>query len=96
MSIEFFGVGGPGQIGNIGKTQKPQGDSKTESATDTDKVQFSSVLQDVNKAQSAKGGSDAARTARVQDIKAQVSSGSYQPDLTKVASSVLQFMYKGE
>ncbi len=49
MSVEFFGVGGPGQIGSLKKSQKIQGDKKTEGAGE-DKVQFSSVLQDVNRA----------------------------------------------
>ena len=96
MSIEFFGVGGPGQIGNVKKTQKPQADSKTEGKTGTDQVQFSSVLQDVNKAQVAKKSSDSARADRVQEIKAQIADGSYKPDLDKVASSLLQFMFKGK
>jgi negative regulator of flagellin synthesis FlgM len=96
MSIKFIGVGGPGQIGNMGKTQKTQADSKTEGKGDTDKVQFSSVLQDVHKAQSAKGISDTARSEQVQAIKAQIAEGSYQPDLNKVSTSLLQFMFNGK
>ena len=53
MSIEFFGVGGPGQIGSIKKTQVSKTDKKAEGGQ-ADKVQFSSVLQDVHKAQAAK------------------------------------------
>jgi negative regulator of flagellin synthesis FlgM len=96
MSIEFFGVGGPGQIGNVKKTQKPQADSKTEGKSEADKVQFSSVLQDVHKAQAAKQSSDSARADRVQELKAQIAEGSYKPDLNKVATSLLQFMFKEE
>jgi negative regulator of flagellin synthesis FlgM len=96
MSIEFFGIGGPGQIGNVKKTQKPQADAKTEGKTEADKVQFSSVLQDVHKAQAAKKSSDSARADRVQELKAQIADGSYRPDLDKVASSLLQFMFKGK
>lgn len=94
MSIEFFGIGGPSQIGNVKKTQKPQADAKTESSQTTDKVQFSSVLQDVHKAQAAKGGGNTTRAERVQELKAQIAEGSYQPDLEKVASSLLQFMFE--
>ncbi|MDR3630066.1 MAG: flagellar biosynthesis anti-sigma factor FlgM [Desulfocapsaceae bacterium] len=96
MSIKFIGVGGLGQIGATNKTQKPQTDTKTEGQTDTDKVQFSSVLQDVHKAQAAKSTSDSARAERVQAIKAQIADGSYQPDLKKVSASLLQFMFKGD
>ena len=94
MSIEFFGVGGPNQIGNVKKAQKPQADTKTETKTKTDQVQFSSVLQDVHKAQAAKGSSSTTRAERVQELKAQIAQGSYQPDLEKVATSLLQFMFE--
>jgi len=95
MSVEFFGVGGPGQIGNLKKTQKVQADNKTE-GTAEDKVQFSSVLQDVNKAKSISQGSDAARAERIQQIKAQIKEGSYEPDLKKVSASLLQFLVEGK
>jgi negative regulator of flagellin synthesis FlgM len=92
MSVEFFGVGGPNQIGNVKKTQKPQAGSKTDSKTGADQVQFSSVLQDVHKAQAAKNSSNSARADRVEELKAQIADGSYRPDLDKVASSLLQFL----
>ena len=91
MSVEFFGIGGPGQIGSLKKTQKVQADKKTE-GTGEDKVQFSSILQDVNKAKAATATSDAERAAHVQELKAQVKEGSYQPDLQKVSASLLQFL----
>ena len=43
MSVEFFGIGGPGQIGSLKKTQKIQTDKKAEGAGE-DKVQFSKRL----------------------------------------------------
>ncbi|TKB25822.1 flagellar biosynthesis anti-sigma factor FlgM [Desulfopila sp. IMCC35006] len=95
MSVEFFGVGGPGQIGNLKKTQKAQADKKVEGAGE-DKVQFSSVLQDVNKAKATNQSSDAERTERVQQLKAQIKSGSYEPDLNKVSASLLQFLVEGK
>lgn len=91
MSVEFFGVGGPGQIGSLKKPQKVQADKRTEGAGE-DKVQFSSVLQDVNRAKAASAASDAERAARVQELKAQIKEGSYQPDLEKVSASLLQFL----
>jgi negative regulator of flagellin synthesis FlgM len=96
MSIKFIGIGGPGQIGNVTKSQKPQADTKTEGKTGTDQVQFSSVLQDVHKAQNAQKSSESARAERVQELKAQIADGSYKPDLDKVATSLLQFMFKGK
>ncbi len=94
MSVDFFGIGGPGQIGNIKKPDKPQGNKKAESAQGNDQVQFSSVLQDVNKAQEAKESNSSERAERVQELKAQIAEGSYQPDLNKVATSLLEFLMK--
>lgn len=91
MSVEFLGVGGLGQIGSIKKSGKSPGDGQVGSAKETDQVQFSSVLQDVNKAQ-ASGAENVERSERVAELKEQVSNGSYQPDLNKVASSLLQFL----
>ena len=95
MSVEFFGVGGPGQIGNLKKSQKTQPD-KTVEGPGQDKVQFSSVLQDVNKAKTTTETGDAERTERVQQLKAQIQSGSYEPDLKKVSASLLQFLVEGK
>lgn len=92
MSVDFFGVGGPGQIGDVKKTDKTQPGKKAEAKKGTDQVQFSSVLQDVNKAKESSDTMSAERAARVAELKAQVADGSYKPDLKKVASSLLQFI----
>ncbi len=95
MSVDFFGVGGPGQIGNMKKSQNVTSDKKVEGAAE-DKVQFSSVLQDVNKAKAVSTAEDTERAERVQQLKAQVREGSYQPDLEKVSASLLQFLVEGK
>ncbi len=95
MSVNFFGVGGPGQIGALKKPQKTTTDNKAEK-TGADTVQFSSVLQDVNKAQGASQSANAERTERVQELKAQIADGSYKPDLNKVSASLLQFLVEGK
>lgn len=92
MSVDFFGIGGPGQIGDLKKTQKSQQTNKTDASKKTDQVQFSDVLQDVNKAKQTESTISAERAARVQELKAQIADGSYKPDLQKVASSLLQFI----
>jgi len=91
MSVEFFGIGGPGQIGGIKNTQKTTSDKKVAGANE-DKVQFSSVLQDVNKAKAVDNTNSTERAARVQQLKAQIAEGSYEPDLQKVSASLLQFL----
>ncbi len=95
MSVEFFGVGGPGQIGSLKKPQKTQVD-KNGMGTGEDKVEFSSVLQDVHKAQAAGNASGTERSERVQELKEQVANGSYEPDLKKVSASLLQFLVEGK
>lgn len=89
MSVEFFGVNNLGQISSLKKSEGTQGGKKTGATQEGDQVEFSSVLQDVNKAQAAAGSN---RTERVEELKAQVANGSYEPDLSKVASSLLQFL----
>lgn len=91
MSVEFFGVGGPGQIGNLKKSEKSSSESKSVASSE-DKVQFSSVLQDINKAQKMSSTEQSERAAKVQELKEQVMNGAYEPDLNKVSSSLLQFM----
>ncbi len=92
MSVKFYGVGGVSQIGNIRKTGNAQATNKSSAGSGTDQVQFSSVLKDVSQANAAGSPEDTARAERVQDLKAQVANGSYQPDLNKVASNLLQFL----
>lgn len=94
MSVEFFGVGGPGQIGNLKKSEKASSDSKSVSSGE-DTVQFSSVLQEVNKAQATTPGASTERAEKLQELKAQIQDGSYEPDLQKVSSSLLKFLVEG-
>ncbi len=91
MSVEFRGIGGLGQIGSINKTGNSQAGSKTSSTQKNDQVQFSSILQGVNNAQ-AGANANSSRAERVAELKEQVANGSYEPDLNKVASSLLQFL----
>jgi negative regulator of flagellin synthesis FlgM len=95
MSVDFFGIGGPGQIGNLKKPQKVQTEKNVEGAGQ-DKVQFSSILQDVNKAKAATQSGDVERAERIQQLKAQIKEGSYEPDLKKVSASLLQFLVEGK
>jgi negative regulator of flagellin synthesis FlgM len=90
MSVEFFGVNNLGQIASLKKSAQVEGGKKSGATQEGDQVEFSSVLQDVNKAQASAG--DTNREERVEELRAQVASGSYEPDLTKVASSLLQFL----
>ena len=90
MSVEFFGVNGLGQIGSLKKSEQTQSGKKAGAAQEGDQVEFSSILQDVHNAKAAEG--DTNRNDRVAELKAQVATGSYEPDLSKVATSLLQFL----
>ncbi len=89
MSVEFYGIGNLGQIGSIKKGEKAHPDTKAGSIQGGDQVQFSSILQDVHNAQSAASNN---RSDKVSELKSQIADGSYQPDLNKVASNLLQFL----
>lgn len=94
MTVNFFGIPGRGQIGNLhinqaGESQKSSKTSGKESAS------FSSALEGATSLQASGKTEDAERTARVQELKAQVANGQYEPDLNKVASSLLKFLVEG-
>lgn len=82
-------IGGINKVGRSGETQKT---GKTEGK---DSASFSAALQGATSTQSAAKTEDPERAARVQELKAQVSSGQYEPDLNKVASSLLKFLVEG-
>lgn len=85
-------MGQIGSLNKVGKLGDAQKSAKTESK---DGAAFSSALQGATAAQSAGKTEDAERAARVQELKAQVSNGQYEPDLNKVASSLLKFLVEG-
>jgi negative regulator of flagellin synthesis FlgM len=91
MTVNFFGIPGRGQIGNLNINQvgESQKSSKSESK---EGVSFSSALEGATAAQASGKVGDSERAARVQELKAQVASGEYEPDLNKVASRLLKFL----
>ncbi|MDR2550743.1 MAG: flagellar biosynthesis anti-sigma factor FlgM [Desulfobulbus sp.] len=82
-------IGGLNRIGQAGDTQKT---GKSESK---EGVSFASALQGASMTQETGRTGDAERAARVQELKTQVASGQYEPDLNKVASSLLRFLVEG-
>jgi negative regulator of flagellin synthesis FlgM len=95
MTVEFFGVRGIGQLGGLNKIG-PLADTKKSAPTEgPEGASFSSALQGAAATQAAGKAVDPERAARVQELKAQVSSGQYEPDLQKVASSLLKFLVEG-
>jgi negative regulator of flagellin synthesis FlgM len=92
MAVEFFGVRGFGQIGNIGKTNSPGEPGKTGATGEKSAISFNQALQETKGMQGIKQTQDPERATKVEQLKAQVNSDSYEPDLSKVASSLLKFL----
>lgn len=92
MTIKnIYGNQNVGPLAGTKGAQKAKS-SKLDQAPPTDRVEFSAVLQKIARPGEVAGAVDVQRAQRVAEIKAQVASGNYQPDLTKVAASLLKFM----
>jgi len=84
-----------GQIGGLNKIS-PSGDAqKAAKSEGKEGVSFASALQGAGMTQGVGKAEDAERAARVMELKTQVASGQYEPDLNKVASSLLRFLAGG-
>ena len=96
MTIKINGDRGPGPLGEIRTSQKTRTTKETTTKQTTDRVDFSSVLQEVNQVKEMTAATSAERTEKVQALKEQVTSGNYRPDLLKVAASLLRFLVRGK
>jgi len=68
------------------------GQAQKNSAAKGDRVDFSQALQNASQVRQAGEAQDTARAEKIQALKAQIAEGTYQPDLNKVASSLLPFL----
>lgn len=87
MTIKIDGDPRITQLQGPRKTNRVQEVHQPEKSQPTDSVQLSADVQQA---------SESERAARVQELKAQVESGTYQPDMNKVAASLLSHIAKGE
>lgn len=94
MTVNFYGISNRNQIGglNINQVSDSKKSSKSESK---EGVSFASSLEGATAAQASSKIEDTERTARVQELKEQIANGEYDPDLNKVASSLLKFLVNG-
>lgn len=81
----------------VGPLAGPKSAPKAKSAhgdqvSATDRVEFSAVLQKIGRPGEVAASTDVQRAQKVAQIKAQVAAGNYQPDLTKVAAGLLNFI----
>lgn len=94
MVDKIIGGKGFGPLGNINRTGNASAAKKSSDAAKTDRVDFSSALQNASKTQAVSATQEITRTERIQALKSQIDNGTYKPDLDKVASSLLPFILK--
>lgn len=96
MSIKINGDQGVGPVGGMREVRKPESSQAANGSKSADKVAFSTVMQEVNRSRQAAPAGDVERSEKIQALKEQIKDGSYRPDLTKVAASLLKFIGEGK
>lgn len=92
MTIKIFGDQGIGPPCGVKKTPKKQTSMETGKTQPADRVEFSSLLQEVSQAKETNATTNTEWSEKVQILKEQIASGNYNPDLHKVAASLLRFL----
>lgn len=95
MTIKIYGNNGLGPIQQIKHGKKAQSSSQAESQS-TDRVQFSSVINETLRAREAAPTQESWRSEKLQSLKEQIAEGSYKPDANKVAASLLKFLAESQ
>ncbi|MCF6289673.1 MAG: flagellar biosynthesis anti-sigma factor FlgM [Desulfobacterales bacterium] len=83
---------GLGPINRINGQQKTADCRPRADKGPVDRVDFSSVLQEVSRAREVPAPVDSERVQKLALLKAQIADGSYRPDLEKVAVSLIDFL----
>ena len=94
MVDKIIGGKGFGPLGNINPASKAGAAKKPSETTKTDRVDFSSALQNANKTQATGTTQETSRADKIQALKTQIENGVYKPDLNEVATSLLPFLLK--
>ncbi|HEY5673473.1 MAG TPA: flagellar biosynthesis anti-sigma factor FlgM [Malonomonas sp.] len=94
MVDKIIGGKGFGPLEGVKRSGKAAADKASNAAGGGDRVDFSSALQNASKAQATSPTQQSARAEKLQALKAQIDSGTYRPDLEKVAASLLPFIMK--
>ena len=89
MSNKIFGGNGIGPMEGLQRARQQEKAKASPGQGD-----FASSLQEAGKAKTATAPQSAERAQKLAALKAQIESGSYQPDLEKVAESLLKFIAK--
>lgn len=94
MVDRIIGNKGFEPLAHANRAGKTANAKKADSAKSSDRVNFSEALQNASKTQEVAVTQESARAEKIQALKAQIQNGTYQPDLEKVASSLLPFLMK--
>ena len=94
MVDRIIGNKGFGPLANTQRSGSSGVAKKTDTAKNSDSVNFSSALKNATRVQETVPTQESARAEKIQQLKAQIQDGTYQPDLDKVASSLLPFLMK--
>ena len=94
MVDKINGNRGLGPLSQVGRADKPANVKKGDGARPTDRVDFSSALQKAEKVQTTGSAQETARMEKVAALKSQIQDGTYKPDLSKVAASLLPFLMR--
>lgn len=92
MVDRIIGGKGFGPLDGVKKHQRTAPKNDSGKPTSSDRVDFSSALKNASHAQKTESLQTSVRAEKVQELKAQISSGQYRPDLEKVAASMLKFI----
>lgn len=94
MAMKISGEQMANNIQNLQNNFKANEANKEEKNRIDEKVEFSSELKQVNQSKQKSIISDPKRIEKIESLKKQVKSGNYDPDLKKVAASLLKFLSK--
>jgi negative regulator of flagellin synthesis FlgM len=95
MAVKIDGNTPFDPMGQVRKTQAGQTVKSTDKKQPSDRVDFSTVLQEVSSAKETGPTGAISRSERVESLKEQIANGTYNPDLVKVAASLLKFIVGG-
>ncbi|MCF6178521.1 MAG: flagellar biosynthesis anti-sigma factor FlgM [Geopsychrobacter sp.] len=92
MVNSIGGGKGFGPLDGIRKQPKAEAKKAASKAPSTDRVNFSSVLQNASQTQEVASSQTSARAEKLQTLKGQIASGQYRPDLERVAERMMKFI----
>ncbi len=96
MVDRIIGGKGYGPLGGVKKHQGTELKKETGKTSTSDRVDFSTALQNASQGQKVASTQTSARAEKLQTLKGQIASGQYRPDLEKVAASMLKFIVEDQ